>query len=171
MSTSSYTTSFTVDNTPAEVYEAINNPRAWWATDITEIRGSEDGRIDGRTDLAGEEFVFEVPGVHYSKIRVTELVPIERVVWRVVDATIHFVEDTDEWTDTEIRFEITPTDRGTEVRFTHDGLVPALECYDACSTAWGRYVGGSLRNLITTGTGNPGSNPDEERYQEEARTR
>lgn len=158
MTASSYTTSFTVDHTPAEVFAAINDPRAWWSADI-----------EGVADQQGEDFLFEVPDVHYSRIRVTELVPGERVVWRVVEATVHFVEDTDEWTDTEIRFEITPTGDGTEVRFTHDGLAPGVECYDACSTAWGLYVGDSLRNLITTGTGNPGSNPDEERYQEQAR--
>lgn len=160
MNAASYSTSFTVENTPEEVFEAVTNPRGWWSTGI-----------EGVTDRSGEEFVFEVPGVHYSKIRVTELVPGQRVVWRVVDATIHFVADKDEWTDTEIRFEISPTDNGTELRFTHDGLVPSVECYDACSNAWGQYAGGSLRNFITTGTGNPDSNPDEERYREEARRR
>lgn len=158
MNAKSYTTSFTVDNTPAEAFAAINNPRAWWSTDI-----------DGSTDRIGANFTFEVPGVHYSKIRVTELVPGALVVWRVVDATIHFVTDKDEWTNTEIRFELTETTDGTEVRFTHYGLVPDVECYDACSSAWGLYIGGSLRNLIATGTGYPGSNPDEERYQNDAR--
>lgn len=160
MNAHSYTTSFTVENTPAEVFEAITRPRAWWSTDI-----------EGTTDQAGEDFVFEVPGVHYSKIRVTELKPGERVVWKVVDATIHFIEDKDEWTGTEIRFELSEADGGTQLRFTHDGLVPEGECYDACSNAWSMYVGGSLRNLITTGTGNPNSNPDEERYQQEAQRR
>jgi hypothetical protein len=160
MDAPSYTTSFIVDSTPAEVMEAVINPRGWWSTDI-----------EGVTDRAGETFVFEVPGVHYSKILVAQLVPGELVVWRVVDAVIHFVEDRDEWTGTEIRFELKATDGGTELRFTHEGLVPGVECYDACSNAWSLYVGGSLRNLITTGAGNPGSNPDEERYQHQARTR
>jgi Activator of Hsp90 ATPase homolog 1-like protein len=159
MSAHDYTTSFTVPHTPAEVF-AVNSPRGWWSTDI-----------EGTTDRVGEEFVFEVPGVHYSKIRVTELIPGELVAWRVVDAAIHFVADRDEWTDTEIRFELTEAGSGTDVRFTHDGLVPAVECYEACATAWSFYVSASLRNLITTGTGNPGSNPDEERYKEKARAR
>jgi uncharacterized protein YndB with AHSA1/START domain len=157
MSASSFTTSFTVENDPLEVFAAVNDPRAWWSTDI-----------EGTTDRVGEDFVFEVPGVHYSKIRVTELVPGELVVWRVVEATIEFVADKDEWTGTEIRFELTPRDGGTELRFTHEGLAPEVECYDACSNAWALYAGGSLRNLITTGTGNPGSNPDEARYRANA---
>lgn len=160
MSTHSYTTSFTVDRSPTEVFDAVNDPRSWWSTDI-----------EGVTDQVGEEFVFEVEDVHYSKIRVTRLVPGELVVWRVVEARIHFVTDQDEWTGTEIRFELSEKDGGTELRFTHEGLFPEVECYDACSGAWGLYVGGSLPRLITTGTGDPGSNPDEARYKEEARGR
>ena len=48
---------------------------------------------------------------------------------------------------------------GAEVRFTHVGLVPQYECYDVCSNAWSGYLGGSLRNLINTGKGQP--NPKE----------
>ncbi len=43
----------------------------------------------------------------------------------------------------------------TELRFTHVGLVPAYQCYNVCSDAWGTYVKGSLRDLITTGKGQP----------------
>jgi hypothetical protein len=158
MSGQSYTTSFTVDSTPDAVFEAINNVRGWWSTDVK-----------GVTDTAGEEFLFEVKGVHYSRIRVTELVPGEKVVWRVLDARISYVEDQTEWVDTEIRFELSEQDSGTEVRFTHVGLVPEYECFDSCSSAWSFYMSDSLRNLIARGEGKPSSNPDEERYQEEAR--
>jgi len=43
----------------------------------------------------------------------------------------------------------------TELRFTHVGLVPAIECYGKCAGAWGFYINESLRNLITTGKGDP----------------
>jgi len=155
----SYTTSFTVDRSPAETFEAINNPRGWWAANI-----------EGVTNQAGEEFTHEVKDVHYAKMRITELVPGELVVWRVVDGRVSFVADPDEWTGTEMRFELTENIGRTEVRFTHQGLIPDHECYDACSNAWGLYVAGSLRNLITTGAGNPNSNPDETRYQEQTQT-
>ena len=158
MNDQSYTTSFTVEHTPIEVFNTVNNVRGWWSTNI-----------EGRTDTIGAEFTFEVPGVHYSRIQVTELVPGEKVVWRVLDTRISFVDDQTEWVDTEIRFELSDSGGATEVRFTHQGLVPDYECYDACSNAWGLYVGSSLRNLITTGTGRPISSPDDERHQEEAR--
>jgi len=82
---------------------------------------------------------------------------------------ISFVDDQTQWVDTEIRFELADSGGATEVRFTHQGLVPDYECYDACSNAWGQYVGSSLRNLITTGTGRPISSPDDERHREKAR--
>jgi hypothetical protein len=80
-----------------------------------------------------------------------------------------FIDDQSEWIDTEIWFELCENDGTTEVRFTHAGLVPQYECFDICSNAWGFYIGGSLRSLITTGQGKPSSNPDEARYQDEVR--
>ncbi|MDT7661043.1 MAG: hypothetical protein QOD04_599 [Pseudonocardiales bacterium] len=157
MTEHSYTTSFTVANPPAEVFAAVNAPRAWWMTDI-----------QGATRQVGDEFSFEVPGVHYSKLRVTEMVPDELVVWRVIEGRVQFVADPDEWTGTEIRFELSEHDSATTLRFTHVGLHPDHECYEACSGAWSLYAGDSLRTLLTTGTGMPNSNPDEARFQEAA---
>ena len=77
----------------------------------------------------------------------------EKVVWHVVDAHLEGPEDPNEWTGTEINFEITQMEDGSEVRFSHLGLVPDFECFDACSSAWGFYVNGSLKRLITTGEG------------------
>ena len=157
MTDHSYTTGFTVPNSPAEVFAAVNDVRGWWNTDV-----------QGPTDVAGESFEFEVPGVHYSKIEVRRLVPGELVEWYVAEARITFVRDQSEWVGTMIRFEITETDERTRLTFTHNGLVPAAECYDACSNAWGMYVGSSLRELILTGTGRPGGNPEEQVYKDRA---
>jgi hypothetical protein len=154
----SYTTSFAVDRTPEQAFDAINNPRGWWSEEI-----------EGDTDKLGEEFTFRVKDVHYSKIRVTELIPGEKVVWRILDNYMNFVDDQSEWIDTEIRFEVSEQDGATEVRFTHSGLIPDYECFDVCSNAWGFYIGGSLRSLITAGEGKPSSNPDEASFRKEQR--
>jgi hypothetical protein len=52
-------------------------------------------------------------------------------------------------------FEISRKGNKTEIRFTHVGLVPEYECYDACSEGWGLYINSSLRDLITKGKGQP----------------
>ena len=38
----------------------------------------------------------------------------------------------------------------TEVRFTHSGLRPEVECFEACSNAWSYFVNDSLRRRIGT---------------------
>ena len=77
------------------------------------------------------------------------------MVWHVTDGTLNFVKDRTEWTGTDLIFDISEKDGKTEVRFTHRGLVPSVECYDTCSDVWGGLIKGSLRQLIETGTGNP----------------
>jgi hypothetical protein len=73
----------------------------------------------------------------------------------VLDSQLNFVNDKSEWKGTKITFEIAKKGDKTEVRFAHVGLVPDYECYGACSNAWGSYINGSLRSLITTGKGEP----------------
>src|SRR6266446_2232400 len=34
-------------------------------------------------------------------------------------------------------------------------LLPEYECFHVCSNAWGSYINGSLRSLITTAKGRP----------------
>ncbi len=110
-------------------------------------------------DTVGAEFSYrgnhEGRNVHRARIRVVEQVPGERVVWEVLDNWMSFIDDQAEWTGTRIVFEIAPTERGAEVGFSHLGLVPSYECYDACYDAWTFFVQSSLRDLITTGRGEP----------------
>ena len=126
MNNKNYTTSFTVDQTPKEVFAAINNVRGWWS-----------GEIEGSADKLGDQFTYRYEDLHYSKQQVTEFVPGKKVVWLVLDGGPNFVKDKTEWKGTEIAFEIAKNGDKTEVRFTHVGLVPNHECYGACSNAWG----------------------------------
>jgi hypothetical protein len=144
MKASDFTTTFLVNHTPTEVFNAINNVPDWWS-----------GKVEGETDKPGAEFTYEVPGVHYSKQKITAFIPGKKVVWLVLDATLSFVENTSEWKDTEIIFDITKKGDGTEVRFTHKGLVPTFQCYDGVSNAWELLVNGNLRELINTGVAQP----------------
>jgi hypothetical protein len=140
MNNQDFTTAFTVDKTPEEVFAAINNVRGWWS-----------GEFEGSTDRLGDEFTYRYEDAHYSKQKITGLIPGQKVVWLVLDSYINFIEDKSEWKGTQITFEIAKKGDKTEVRFTHMGLDPDNECYGACSNAWGSYVNGSLRSLITTG--------------------
>jgi hypothetical protein len=147
MKTRDYTATIVVEQSPAEVFAAVNDVRGWWS-----------GEIDGDTDRLGAEFTYRNQNVHRSTHRITEFVPNQTVVWHVTDSYLDFVADKEEWNDTDVVFEITKKDGKTEVRFTHRGLG---ECYDICSNAWGFYIKDSLKNLITMEKGQP--NPREKR--------
>jgi hypothetical protein len=144
MTNRNYTTTVSVNQSSKEVFDAITNVRAWWS-----------GDIDGHTDKLGAEFTYRYQDLHRSTQKITELVPGKKVVWHVSDAKINFVEDKDEWNGTHIVFDIAPKGKKTELRFTHIGLVPKIECYGKCAGAWGFYINESLRSLITTGNGDP----------------
>lgn len=139
-----FTTTISVDQSPEEVFAAINNVRGWWS-----------GEITGETDKLGAEFTYRVQDVHRSKQKVTEFIPGKKVVWHVSDGYLSFVKDKSEWKGTDIVFEIAKKGDETEVRFTHKGLVPAYECYNNCSNAWDMLINGNLRKLITTGKVQP----------------
>ena len=144
MSQQDYTATITVDRSTRETFAAVTDVRGWWSEEI-----------EGRTEEPGDVFVFEVPGVHRCTVTLSEVVPGEKVVWQVSDSHLGFVHDETEWDGTEVVFEVSAKDGGSEVRFTHVGLVPAQECFDVCSDGWGSYLTGSLRSLITTGIGDP----------------
>jgi len=144
MKTHDYSLAFTVDQTPQQAFAAINDVRSWWS-----------GEVEGDTSRPGGEFSYRVPGVHYSRQKITESVPGRKIVWHVTDAQLDFVRDKQEWKGTDIVFEIAAKDGKTEVRFTHLGLASDFACYQNCSTAWGMLVKGNLRRRIATGEPQP----------------
>ena len=89
----SFTTSFTVDQTPEAVFAAITNVRGWWSEDIA-----------GRTDTLGA-FDYRFRDIHRCKVQVTELVPGRKVAWHVLENRFNFTDDATEWTGTEIVFD------------------------------------------------------------------
>jgi hypothetical protein len=148
MKSDDYTVSFQVDQSPEEVFAAINDVRGWWS-----------GEIEGSTDRPGAEFTYRYQDIHRSTQRITEWVPGKKVVWEVLDSEINFAKDRSEWNGTRIVFEISRQDGRTELRFTHVGLAPRIECYGKCSGAWGFYIRESLRDRIAGKGGRP--NPRE----------
>jgi len=153
MESKGFSTSFTVNQSPREVFDAINNVRGWWS-----------GEIEGSTDELGAVFTYRYKGLHRSTQKITELVSGKRVVWHVSDASLEFVQDKTEWNGTDIVFEIVRKGNETEVRFNHVGLVPRLQCHGNCSGAWGFYINDCLRSLITTGKND--TNPRESRERD-----
>jgi uncharacterized protein YndB with AHSA1/START domain len=140
MKNSDFTVSVIVEQSPEEVFNAINSPEKWWS-----------GEIVGRAKTLNDEFNYRYEDFHLSKQKVTELVPEKRVVWLVTDSQINYVDDKNEWTNTRIIFEISKAGDKTKVVFTHEGLTDNISCYDSCSSSWSKLIQESLVSFIRTG--------------------
>jgi hypothetical protein len=125
-----------------KVFEGIKNIRSWWT-------GYYEEEITGSTNQLGDTFSYKAGnGVHYSVQKVVEYIPNKKLVWLVTESNLSFLENKEEWTNTEIVFEITEASNKTMLSFTHKGLQPAVECYEACAPAWTQYLENKLLPLL-----------------------
>lgn len=148
MPTNNFTVTIEVEQTPEQVFNAVNNVRGWWSEEV-----------EGGTEKLNDEFLYHFKDVHIAKMKLVEVVPSSKVVWLVLENYFNFTNDKTEWKNTRIIFDITRKGDRTQLVFTHVGLVPAYECYKICFDAWTNYITNSLYDLITTGKGKP--NPKE----------
>ena len=142
LATTDFTTTFFVDQTPKQVFDAVNNVAGWW-----------QGDVEGESDKLDDEFTYRMKDLHYSKQKLIEVVADKKIVWLVTDSKLNFLKNKSEWTGTTIIFDISRINNKTQLRFTHKGLVPDIECYGSCSNGWSRLIQESLFSLITTGKG------------------
>ncbi|MES2678520.1 MAG: SRPBCC domain-containing protein [Bacteroidota bacterium] len=144
MNTKDFTSSILVEQDEETAFNAINNVRGWWSEEI-----------EGRTEQTNDVFKYHYEDVHRCEVKIVEMIPGEKIVWLVLDNYFKFTEDKSEWKNTRISFEISKKEDKTLVKLTHHGLVPDYECFEICRDAWTTYIQKSLRNLISTGKGNP----------------
>lgn len=143
MEKQNFSTTILVDQSPQDIFNAVNNVRAWWSA-----------TAKGNTTDLHDEFMVDF-GSHWWAFRIIETVPSQKVVWQVSGSYMPWNEDKHEWTGTTLSFEISPKGAQTQLQFTHIGLVPQFSCFDGCSKGWSGYINVSLKNLITTGIGTP----------------
>jgi hypothetical protein len=138
-----FATVLLVNQTPAQVFQAINNVGGWWTT-----------TFEGHPQQHGGVFTVRF-GETYITCKIVELIAGKKIVWLVTDCNKPWLKDKKEWKGTTISWEISGKGDITEISFRHVGLVPGIECFEVCSNAWGSYIHNSLLSLISTGKGQP----------------
>lgn len=117
-----------------EVFALLLDIKTWWS-------GIYEETIAGQSSTINDEFSFSAGGgMHFTRQKLLEQVPYRTIVWEVIESNLSFLDNPKEWEHTKLRFDITETAATTTIiTFTHEGLTPAIECYDQCSTAWSQY--------------------------------
>ncbi|HEX4849822.1 MAG TPA: SRPBCC domain-containing protein, partial [Puia sp.] len=129
-----FTYVFESSKSPKEIYETLLDARDWWS-------GLYAEKFKGKTDQLNEEFSFSAgQGMHFTKQKLVEIIQEKKIAWLVVESNLSFLKNPEEWTGTKICFEILSTGSKTQVKFTHVGLVTALEAYKGCASAWTQYL-------------------------------
>lgn len=135
-----YSIVFEVDAKPDRVFKAISKELTqWW--------GKQNKAIDIDTTK------FKVSwGEPWYAFKILEYHENSLMIWECIDANqkiagLKNIEK--EWVETKIHWMLTDlTHGGTEIKFKHVGLTPALICFDFCSSSWEHFLTESLVNYI-----------------------
>jgi hypothetical protein len=142
MEKSDFTSSISARISAVEAVKRISNVPGWWG--IT---------FSGSSEKQNDEFVVKMGGDSFFNFTVAELIPGKRVVWLVADCNMPWYSDKKEWSNTKLIFDLTEQNGVTELKFTHEGLTPNVECYGDCAPGWTHWIKTSLLSYLTTGKG------------------
>ena len=143
MATTSFHRIIEVNVSSEEAMAKISQVNNWWAK-----------KINGKTQKLNDKFRVDF-GETYVDFQISELVPNKKVVWKVTDCNLHWINNKKEWNGTEVVFEILGKGKAAKIDFTHIGLVPGVECYNDCEVGWNEHIGVSLVRFINGGKGMP----------------
>ena len=145
MSEQSYSEEISIYAESEFVYRAITKEIDKWWTELS-----------NQAPQVGDQLSVRFEKKTSWVMTVSEAFPNRSLVWKVDEAN-HDLEDLskkDEWKGTSIKWEMVEIEAGTKITLTHQGLVPALECYNICQAGWGYFLE-SLKNYLETGKGYP----------------
>ena len=145
MSGRSYSTEILISAKPESVYNAITKDIDKWWTELS-----------NQALQVEDQLIVRFEKTTSWMMTVSEAFSNRSLVWKVAEANhdLEGITEKDEWKGTTIKWEIVENETGSKVTLTHEGLVPALECYEICEAGWGYFLG-SLKNYLETGKGYP----------------
>ena len=147
MKEASYDREIVVSASPDGAYSALTAEIGkWWVVP------------EGGATAVGDTPVFRF-GPTYWKMRIKEIIWEERIVWECIAAN-HIDQvlppgAQDEWVGTTLKWDINRMPEGTRIRLVHEGLSPALKCYETCKKGWDYFFVESLQEYLNSGEGKP----------------
>ena len=139
-----YQSSFTANVSPREALEKISRVSERWSKNL-----------EGKSQKPNDVFTVRFRSGDMYKAKVSEMLPDTKIIWEFIDAYQGWVKNPTEWVGTKIIWEVTPQKDSVEVKMTHAGLVPELECFDQCTKGWNYLMLESLSQFLNGGKGRP----------------
>ena len=143
MANNDFSRTITVSASREDAMKRISQVNLWWAK-----------KVKGETEKLHDKFTVDF-GETFVDFQISELIPNNKVVWKVTDCNLHWIKAKKEWVGTEVPFEILKMENTTQINFTHIGLVPGIECYNDCEAGWNGHITKSLADFINEGKGKP----------------
>ncbi len=141
----SYSKEFIVNVNPNFVFNAIiSEVDKWWTV------------YSNKTQKVGDKLTVKFGESTFKVMKITEFIPNQIIHWYVEQANIDIkgLSQKDEWVGTTIKWEIQKHRNGSKINFTHLGLIPEFECYEACEGGWNYFLN-SLSDYLNKGKGTP----------------
>lgn len=138
-----YHADINVQYSAKKAFESICRVSGWWTENI-----------EGNTASLNDEFTVRF-GDTFSRFKITEVIPAQKLVWYVLDCNLHWMKDKKEWKDTKILWQVSGSGNSSSISMTHIGLNAGIECFEDCTKGWNHYVKVSLFKLIEEGKGEP----------------
>ena len=138
-----------INTTKEKAFKAITiGIDSWW------------GYVDNPAiSKVGDEFSILFEEETEWRFEVSALHKFDEVRWTCIYANHHVSNLTgikEEWLNSEIVFKFHELgDYKIELFFEHQGLTPALNCYQICNAGWTHFIGTSLKQYLETGKGAP----------------
>lgn len=138
-----YNITITAAISAEEAFEKISNVADWWTKSFK-----------GKAKEAGDTFTIQF-GETRVAFEIVEAARPKKIVWRVTNSYLHWLNNKDEWQGTKIVWEVSSKNKRTQITMTHVGLTPGIECYYNCVKGWDEYINESLLKLLTVDKGAP----------------
>jgi uncharacterized protein YndB with AHSA1/START domain len=113
-----------IKSTPEKIYGAISTQAgiaSWWSPH------------NNAMPQTGSIYRISFSGDYYKEIEISELLPGQKVVWKILDAH-------PEWLGTKVIFDISMSENSAELRFSHNNWKEYTDMFGQCNHHWGIYL-------------------------------